>query len=75
MLLAIDMCLVDLLLDSLDSLIGKRLVFKHCDTVSQPSLITRIKLDLQNVSSSSVRPYVSGYMKYTNKNSKLIHPQ
>lgn len=75
MLLTIAMCSVDLLFHSLNSLVCERLIFEHCHLVSKHASIQNPWLDLQKVSSSRVRLYVSGYMKYTNKNSKVIHPQ
>jgi len=68
------MIFVDLLLDGSDSLIGERLIFEHCLLVSVTPLLPRAGY-LQKVNSSSVRLYVSGYMKYTKMSSKVIQPQ
>lgn len=73
--LSIDVSFVDLLLDSLDGLVGERLVFEHYFNISDFPSKKSSGFDLQKVSSSSVRLYVSGYMKYTNKNSNVIQPQ
>ena len=70
-----NVAFVDGLLDSLDRLISKRLVLKHCIIVSMRSSCDPLRLYLQKASSSSVRLYVSGYIKYTNVNSNVIHPQ
>ena len=70
-----DVTLVNSLLDSSDRLIGERVILKYCTEVSVWSVVVVAEFHLQNVSSSSVRLYVSGYMKYTNVNSNVIHPQ
>jgi hypothetical protein len=72
--LALKMVLVDLFLDSLDSLVGECLVFEHCVIVSNKSQSCDAR-NLQKANSSRVRLYVSGYMKYTNIPSNVIHPQ
>ena len=72
---SLNVTVVDRLLNSSDRLICKLLVFEHCIGVSNSPGNNVLNLYLQKASSSSVRLYVSGYMKYTNKNSKVIHPQ
>ena len=47
---------VDLLLDSLDGLVGERLVFEHCFVISFIIIVERFCGYLQKASSSSVRP-------------------
>ena len=72
-LLATEM---DLLLHSLDGLVGERLVLEHCAYKSaSDSHMRRGRGDLQKASSSSVRPWVSGYIQKTKPNSKQIQPQ
>jgi hypothetical protein len=58
---------MDLLLDSLDGLVGERLVLEHCAGKSAIDSYLRSldcmgmeRCDLQKASSSSVRPWVSG---------------
>lgn len=63
MLITLDVRSVDLLLHSLNSLISERFVFEHCRKISKRPRILPSWYDLQNVSSSRVRLYVSGYMK------------
>ena len=75
LLAIVNVSLVDLLLDSMDGLVGKGLVFEHCFLISTCLYPPNQPQNLQKVSSSKVRPYVSGYMKYTNKNSNVIQPQ
>jgi hypothetical protein len=60
--LALEMILVDLFLDGLDSLVGEFLVFEHCFVVSIKSNSCEAR-NLQKANSSRVRLYVSGYMK------------
>lgn len=52
---ALDVALVDLLLDGLDSLVGKSLVLKHWEMVSKCSDPRLAGFDLQKASSSRVR--------------------
>ena len=59
---AVLVVLVDLFLDSADRLVGQSLVFEHCAVVSG-IIQTREMGNLRKVNSSSVRLYVSGYMK------------
>lgn len=67
---------VDLLLHSLDGLVGESLVLKHCAYKSaSDSRLRRGRGDLQKASSSRVRPWVSGYIEKTKPSSKKIQPQ
>ena len=75
MLFSINLRCVNLFLHSLDSLISEGFIFEHCHRISKLFLKVDLQYDLQNASSSSVRLYVSGYIKYTNRNSNEIHPQ
>ena len=60
---SIVVAVVDGLLDSPDSLVGKLLVFEHCEKVSGSSIQVVFVMYLQKASSSSVRLYVSGYIR------------
>ena len=60
---SVVVAVVDSLLDSSDSLVGKLLVFEHCEQVSGSSIQVVFVMYLQKASSSSVRLYVSGYMR------------
>lgn len=67
--------IVNLLLDSSNSLLVEGRVFKHYKGWVRIQYRLAETLDLRNVSSSRVRPLVSGYKKKTIKSSKKIHPQ
>lgn len=52
---ALNIALIDLLLDCLDCLIGESLIFEHWDIVRMYSCFERKDVDLQKASSSRVR--------------------
>ena len=66
---------INLLLNSLDSFVGESFIFEHCFNVSLGTHLAYVAQHLQKANSSRVRLCVSGYMRYTNMNSKEIQPQ